>query len=407
MPPRKKKGNKKNTEQKLRNWRGGKYKGDWKAGQPDGHGVHSYNVGGLSATYDGEWKRGRYHGQGMLTRGDGNIYTGEWENDMKHGYGTETWADGTKYEGQYENDRRHGRGGQIWPDGRRYVGGWYNGFMHGNGILDSGNGSRYEGGWREGLRYGMGRETYSDGTVYEGMFEGDDKNGRGREMYPDGSSYEGEWEGDAKHGEGIETNQLGVSYRVTYHNGHGIRTYSCANCGGESQYPPFKACAQCLQVRYCSRKCQKEDWARHKPECIEMCKIRPAAPEGPGAGSVRIRGMGLNLKLPWRKWYDSESRSWFWHNPQTDEVKWDESDYDREKREAAAARKSAEEKRSFQLQLEKVLETKASEAKDLEAKALEELEAGYEAGDERGFRYGKLLTELAAINNKLNYYFQN
>ena len=30
---------------------------------------------------------------------------------------------------------------------------------------------------------------------------------------------------------------------------------------------PLKICAGCRLVSYCSIKCQKEDWKRHKPEC--------------------------------------------------------------------------------------------------------------------------------------------
>lgn len=41
-------------------------------------------------------------------------------------------------------------------------------------------------------------------------------------------------------------------------------TKRCMVCGSQGR---LQACARCELVVYCSKKCQKEDWRRHKTEC--------------------------------------------------------------------------------------------------------------------------------------------
>ena len=38
----------------------------------------------------------------------------------------------------------------------------------------------------------------------------------------------------------------------------------CRNCGASGKY---KKCAGCMEVAYCSKPCQKENWTDHKKEC--------------------------------------------------------------------------------------------------------------------------------------------
>jgi hypothetical protein len=38
----------------------------------------------------------------------------------------------------------------------------------------------------------------------------------------------------------------------------------CRKCGANVK---TKSCAFCLRASYCSRRCQKRDWRRHRPEC--------------------------------------------------------------------------------------------------------------------------------------------
>jgi len=51
-----------------------------------------------------------------------------------------------------------------------------------------------------------------------------------------------------------------------------MATKKCAACGNGAK--KLKACAVCLKTKYCSEKCQWDDWATHKEDCkkIEMPK---------------------------------------------------------------------------------------------------------------------------------------
>jgi len=49
-----------------------------------------------------------------------------------------------------------------------------------------------------------------------------------------------------------------------------FKEIKCENCGlyGEK----LKKCSGCLKAHYCSDLCQKEDWKRHKKECLKLKK---------------------------------------------------------------------------------------------------------------------------------------
>lgn len=60
------------------------YRGTWKNGWPEGHGLRIYRDGSY---YLGHWKNGKRHGLGQMWYADKSWYDGEWVNDLKQGLG--------------------------------------------------------------------------------------------------------------------------------------------------------------------------------------------------------------------------------------------------------------------------------------------------------------------------------
>ena len=48
----------------------------------------------------------------------------------------------------------------------------------------------------------------------------------------------------------------------------------CANCGAKNK--PLKSCAKCRAVKYCSKECQKKNWAEsHMKNCKLIGTVAP------------------------------------------------------------------------------------------------------------------------------------
>ena len=51
------------------------------------------------------------------------------------------------------------------------------------------------------------------------------------------------------------------------------KSHSCNNCGKVEKGRKFKQCSSCKCVRYCSQKCQKEQWKDHKTLCQSIREL--------------------------------------------------------------------------------------------------------------------------------------
>ncbi|XP_011407549.2 PREDICTED: ubiquitin carboxyl-terminal hydrolase 19-like [Amphimedon queenslandica] len=58
--------------------------------------------------------------------------------------------------------------------------------------------------------------------------------------------------------------ELHVTQRVKFRN----LPSKCCGCGDKGS--GFKRCSRCKSVEYCSRKCQEDDWSRHRKRCNEL-----------------------------------------------------------------------------------------------------------------------------------------
>ncbi|KAF9178119.1 hypothetical protein BGZ51_008097 [Haplosporangium sp. Z 767] len=62
---------------------------------------------------------------------------------------------------------------------------------------------------------------------------------------------------------------------------------SCSHCGktrSESE-SPFKRCAKCRSIVYCTRECQKNDWKVHKKVCASLAATSSTVPADPAPSS--------------------------------------------------------------------------------------------------------------------------
>jgi hypothetical protein len=48
------------------------------------------------------------------------------------------------------------------------------------------------------------------------------------------------------------------------------RQVTCDTCKKKSSYTKMKKCSRCRNATYCSVECQKQDWNRHKVECVKI-----------------------------------------------------------------------------------------------------------------------------------------
>ncbi|KAJ8964568.1 hypothetical protein NQ314_004872, partial [Rhamnusium bicolor] len=120
------------------------YEGDLERNFRHGFGVLAYQLPGLkvySLEYRGDWKNGHMNGHGLRIYRDGSFYLGHWKNSKRHGYGQMWYSDKAFYDGDWVKDVRQGLGLLVRADGNRYEGAWHADMKHGKGrffFLDTG-----------------------------------------------------------------------------------------------------------------------------------------------------------------------------------------------------------------------------------------------------------------------------
>ena len=83
----------------------------------------------------------------------------------------------------------------------------------------------------------------------------------------------------------------------------------CSQCGQIGSKELLK-CSQCHSIAYCGQECQREDWGRHKDNCIPVMitELR-----GKGRGLVASRDINIGQVILNEKWavlvYDDDKNS--------------------------------------------------------------------------------------------------
>lgn len=170
---------------------GNKYIGEWKDGQPSGHGTM---ISPRGAVYVGEFRYGEPNGNGVSTLPNGTKYECGFTVGVPTGFGTITAADGQKYVGQIQRGVPNGPGMIAAPDGRKYVGEFKDGLYNGQGTLTASNGTSQRGEWRASKEYKVsGTWVSPDGTTELGTWNGDGSPSGGSITWKDGREYAGDW----------------------------------------------------------------------------------------------------------------------------------------------------------------------------------------------------------------------
>lgn len=74
-------------------------------GEYTGKGVSCYLSGGR---YEGDFVAGQRHGYGQYHFANNNLYEGYWENDYAQGQGKLYTVEGEQYDGKWVKGRKHG-----------------------------------------------------------------------------------------------------------------------------------------------------------------------------------------------------------------------------------------------------------------------------------------------------------
>ncbi|MCP5185907.1 MAG: hypothetical protein H6993_18220 [Pseudomonadales bacterium] len=132
---------------------------------------------------------------GIVTAGDwvetaNGRYRGQWRNGQPHGEGTFENGAGLRYAGQWAGGRPDGEGTLSRPDGSSYRGNWLAGKASGTGVATDATGAFHDGAWEFGQPSGPGLRHEADGTEINASWTGD-RPTSGMVTLPDGTTYAG------------------------------------------------------------------------------------------------------------------------------------------------------------------------------------------------------------------------
>lgn len=197
-----------------------KYKGDFKNGKRNGHGIFYYANGNV---YDGEWTKDKQNGKGALTFLNAGKYEGDFIDGAMSGQGefavdSNSKFNGKKYIGHFEKNIFSGQGTYYWKNGSKYEGNWSNGKKNGQGKMFYADGGKYEGNWANDMKNGQGIQYYPSGNIYNGNWEGDKASGQGSWTWSNGDRYEGNWSNGSRNGEGTLYMNSGAKYTGNWMN---------------------------------------------------------------------------------------------------------------------------------------------------------------------------------------------
>jgi hypothetical protein len=160
------------------------------------HGIHVYDE---RAIYRGEMKAGVPDGYGMIEFDPVGSYRGEVSNGAQHGFGMEYKGAQESYEGQFQEGKRHGRG-KLTTATFEYVGSFKDGELFGYGIMQMTLQNRtydiHKGQFERGKANGPGIRYYGNGERHEGLFRDDMAHDLGVRFNGETMGDRGEWEED-------------------------------------------------------------------------------------------------------------------------------------------------------------------------------------------------------------------
>lgn len=96
------------------------YKGEWKDGNPHGHGILFCAPNEMLECNFDNWRI--IDGQVKILFGNGEFYEGGFKNNCRNAMGTHHYACGDVYEGEWLVDKRVNRGRILISDGSRLTG---------------------------------------------------------------------------------------------------------------------------------------------------------------------------------------------------------------------------------------------------------------------------------------------